>query len=113
MGLSSSPRIFTKLLKPPLTHLRQKNRVISGYIDDVFVPGNSYEECLETLRRAILLFLKLGFILHPEKSVLVPSQSLIFLGFRLDSEAMTVSLTQEKKAKLKLLCLEALWSLGL
>ena len=91
-----------------MTHLRQKNCTISGYIDDVFVPGNSYEECLETLRRAILLFLKLGFTLHPEKSVLVPSQSLIFLGFRLDPVAMTVSLTQEKKAKLKLLCVEAL-----
>ena len=70
-----------------------------------------YEECLENLRKAILpilLFLKLGFTLHPKKSVLVPSQSLIFLGFRLDSVAMAVSLTQEKKAKLKWLCLEAL-----
>ena len=107
MGLSSSPRIFTKLMKPPLAHLRQKGCAISGYIDDFFVLGNSYEECFENLRKAILLFLKLGFTLHPEKSVLVPSQSLIFLGFRLDSAAMTVSLTQEKKAKLKLLCLKA------
>ena len=66
--------------------------------------GSSYEECHENLRKAIPLFLKL----HPEKSVLGPSQLLIFLGFWLDSVTMTVSLTQEKKAKLKLLCLKAL-----
>ena len=95
-------------MKPPLAHLWQRGCAISGYIDDFFVPGHSYEECLEHLRKAILLFLKLGFTLHLEKSVLVPSQSLIFLGFRLDSVAVKVSLTQEKKAKLKLLCLEAL-----
>ena len=73
--------------------------------------GSSYEECFENLRKAILpilFFLELGFTLHPKKSVLVPSQSLIFLGFRLDSVAMAVSLAQEKKAKLKWLCLEAL-----
>ena len=113
MGLSSSPRIFTKLMKPPSAHLRQKGCTISGYINDFFVLGSSYEECHENLRKAILLFLKLGFTLHPEKSVLVLSQSLISLGFRIDSVTMshgllTVSLTQEKKAKLKLLCLKAL-----
>ena len=108
MGLSSSPRIFTKLMKPPSAHLRQKGCTISGYINDFFVLGSSYEECHENLRKAILLFLKLGFTLHPEKSVLVLSQSLISLGFRIDSVTMTVSLTLENKAKLKLLCLKAL-----
>ena len=94
-----------------MAHLRQKGCAIFGYIDDISVLGSGYEECLENLRKAILpilLFLKLGFTLHPKKSVVVPSQSLIFLGFRLDSVAMAVSLTQEKKAKVKWLCLEAL-----
>lgn len=111
MGLSSSPRIFSKILKPPLAHLRQKGCAIFGYMDDIFVLGSSYEECLENLRKSILpilLFLKLGFFYPRKKSVLVPSQSLIFLGLRLDSVAMAVSLTQEKKAKLKWLCLESL-----
>ena len=95
-------------MKPPLAHLRQKGCIISGYIDDFFVLGNSYDECHENLREAILFFLKLGFTLHTEKSDLVPSQSLIFLAFRLDSLTMTVSVTQKKKAKLRLPCLKAL-----
>ena len=44
----------------------------------------------------VAVFSKLGFILHPVKSVLKPVQALIFLGFVLDSVNTTVSLTQEK-----------------
>lgn len=36
-----------------------------------------------------------GFIVHPEKSIFQPSKSLIFLGYRLDSETMTVSPTDK------------------
>ena len=108
MGLSSSPRIFTKVMKAPLALLRQKGCTIAGYIDDFFLQGSDFQECVSNLREAIDLFLQLGFTLHPEKSVLLPSQTLIFLGFILDTVSMTVTLTQKKKDKLKSLCLEAL-----
>ena len=41
-------------------------------------------------------FDSLGFISHPSKSVFERSQTLIILGFRLDSVKMTISLTEEK-----------------
>ena len=44
----------------------------------------------------IMLFNKLGFHIHPVKSVFIPSQKLTFLGFVLDSIAMTVTPTAEK-----------------
>ena len=47
------------------------------------------------------LFSKLGFILHPVKSVLKPVQVLTFLAFVLDSVNMTVSLTQEKIQRIR------------
>ena len=50
------------------------------------------------------MFSKLGFILHPEKSVLKPVQVLIFLGFVLNSVDMTVSLTWEKIQHIKVEC---------
>jgi hypothetical protein len=46
----------------------------------------------------------LGFKIHPEKSVTLPSQCLEFLGFLLNSVTMTVTLTPKKKAKLMRLC---------
>ncbi len=43
----------------------------------------------------------LGFVPHPKKSVFIPTQTLVFLGFLLNSINMTVSLTSEKAKKLK------------
>ena len=45
-----------------------------------------------------------GFIVHPEKSVLLPTQRITFLGFVLDSILMQVSLTPERALKLKNAC---------
>ena len=56
----------------------------SGYIDDSYLEGDTFID-------TITLFAKLGFHIHPEKSVFIPSQKLIFFGFVLDSIAMTVS----------------------
>ena len=42
MGLSSSPRIITKVMKPPLAYLRQTGRTVSGNIDDFFIQGNDF-----------------------------------------------------------------------
>jgi len=108
MGLTSSPRLFTKVMKPPLAYLRQKGCTISGYIDDFFIQGNDMQDCYSNLEETVRLFLRLGFYVHPEKSVFTPSQSLTFLGFNLNSVSMTVTLTQEKKEQLISLCTEAL-----
>ena len=46
-----------------------------------------------------MLFNKLGFHLHPLKSVVIPTKRLTFLGFNLDSGSMTVSPTEQKVLK--------------
>ena len=45
-GLASAPRIFTKLLKPPLAWLRARGAIMNMYIDDSWEIGSSYDECL-------------------------------------------------------------------
>ena len=47
----------------------------------------------------------LRFIIHPDKSVLVPTQNIVFLGFSID---MPVSLTKEKAQKIKTAILDFL-----
>ena len=36
-GLSSAPRLFTKIMKPVLAKLREKGHLVSCYIDDVYI----------------------------------------------------------------------------
>ena len=47
---------------------------------------------------------KVGFIVHPEKSVLLPTQRMTLLGFVFDSILMQVSLTLERAFKLRNAC---------
>lgn len=100
-GLSTCPRKFTKLLKPPLAWLRINGHIIIAYIDDLYLQGNSLDECVNTIVQTLKLFEALGFVLHPDKSVFIPSQSLTFLGFIINSRSMTITLTNEKIEKLK------------
>lgn len=99
-GFRDSPRIFTKILKPILTHLRQKNFISSVYIDDFFLQGATFKECLENVEYTKPLLEGLGFDLSA-KSVLEPTQQLHHLGFILDSTTMTVSLGEQKKKHIK------------
>ena len=102
-GLSSCPRKFSKLMKVPLSHLREDNCFIIGYLDDFFLSGLTFLLCTEAMRKAINMFITLGFTIHPTKSVFEPSTSIIFLGFVIDSLKMTVSLTAEKRDDLQAL----------
>ena len=105
MGLTSSPRIFTKVLKPVFSYLRsQFGHTCLGYIDDSFYLEDSYTECEEATLRAIQLFVSLGFKIHPEKSVIIPTQILEFLGFILNSILMSVTLTNKKAVKMLQFC---------
>ena len=105
MGLTSSPRIFTKVLKPVFSYLRsQFGHTCLGYIDDSFYLEDSYTECEEATLRAIQRFVSLGFKIHPEKSVIIPTQILEFLGFILNSILMSVTLTNKKAVKILQLC---------
>ena len=94
-GLSSCPRKFTKLLNPPLASLHKKGHVISSYIDDLFFPAKTYDLCVFNVVDTFALFDSLGFIIHPDKSVFIPSQRIVLVGFIIDSVAMSIALTEK------------------
>ena len=100
MGLTSSPRLFTKLLKPVFGHLRAQCGIsCTCYIDDSLYLRETVQECMTNILTVVQLFISLGFHIHPEKSVIVPSQSIEYLGFVLSSVTMTVKLTDAKISK--------------
>ena len=103
-GLALCPRKFTKLLKPVYCYLRKNGHLSSGYIDDSYLQGDGFSDCLTNVVDTIKLFDTLGFIIHPDKSIFIPTQVLTFLGFILDSRNMTICLTPEKQVKLVNAC---------
>ena len=105
-GYCHGPRKFTKLLKPPLAHLRMMDHIIASYIDDLINIGADFQECTENVVDTLLWLVKLGFAIHPDKSQLFPSQIITFLGFVIDSVSMTIKLTEKKKIKIYNICQE-------
>lgn len=100
-GLSSAPRTFTKLLKPVLSHLRKLGVIVSCYIDDCIFIADSENELIENVRYAVQLFDSVGLTINLNKSVLVPSKEVEFLGFILNSTDMTVSLPARRRDCIK------------
>ena len=103
-GLASAPRLFTKVLKPIYAHLRSLGHFCMGHIDDSFLMGHTYTSCEENILETTNTFLKLGFVIHPTKSVLIPTQELEFLGFLLNSNSMTIRLPPRKAITVKQAC---------
>ena len=100
-GLSSAPRIFTKLLEPALAVLRGHGVLIIVYIDDIILLADDPKTLIEHIHQTLTLFTSLGFTINQEKSQLVPSQEVPFLGFILGSLTMTVSMKSDKAEKVK------------
>ena len=74
-------KVFTKVLKSALSHLREIGCLSVVYVDDSYLQGETFEECLQNITETVKLLQSLGFTIHPEKSVLKPTQKLTFLGF--------------------------------
>ena len=53
---------------------------------------------------------ELGSVIHPDKFVLTASQTIVFLRFVISSKHMTLSLTDKKKNKIKILLMNCLHS---
>ena len=107
-GLSSAPRLFTKLMKPVYATLREQGHTNLGYIDDSLLLGDTVTECASSVRATKDLVEHVGFTPHLEKSIFAPTQIIVFLGFTLNSITMTVTPTQDKVMKTRQCCLALL-----
>ena len=103
-GYADAPRIFTKILKPVLSYLRSLGFCSVVFLDDSYLQGSTYAECLQNVTCTIRALQQLGFTIHPTKSILTPTQNIEFLGYIVDSVTMTITLPLRKKEKRKNSC---------
>ena len=80
-GYGPAIRVFTKISKVPFGHLRSLVQDSVVYLYDSYLQGETYQACLDNISNTIKLLRELGFVIDTEKSVLTPSQTIVFLGF--------------------------------
>ena len=95
-GLSTAPRIFTKVMKPIVAFIWAKGILIIIYLDHILLAAPTFEECNRNTLFVIDLLESLGFRINREKSALIPSYHIPFLGFVVDSIQMSISLPIKK-----------------
>ena len=103
-GLASAPRVFTKLLKPLPSVLRQRGIRLIAYLDDILPMAPSRQLVLHHASSTLNLLEGLGFTVNYLKSVLVPSQQMEFLGSLVDSVNLSLSLPRNKIRKIQSNC---------
>lgn len=79
-GLASSPRIFTKLMKPVVAILRRTGIRLIVYLGDILFM-NQTPAGLQKDMATVLHLQNLGFVVNMEKSQFAPSQTIDFLDF--------------------------------
>ena len=103
-GLASAPRVFTKLMKPVLSILRQSGVRLIAYLDDFLIMGETRQLALQHAATTLNLLEGLGFVANYPKSVLIPSQEIEFLGFIVNSLNLSLSLPTDKIKKVRQNC---------
>ena len=103
-GFSPALRVFTNVLTPPFKYLRSKGHLSIKYIDRSLFLGETFGICFKIIIATVAVLRELGFTIHPEKSVLVPSQQSMFVGFEINSFKMAITLTEERKQFIYTLC---------
>ena len=109
-GLTSSPRIFTMLMRVILKFLRSFSIKIAAWLDDFIVAASSASLVSSHASFSIRSFQELGFIPNIDKSHLKPTQRLLHLGLVWDTVSYTVSVPFDKLENVQKKCLFALSS---
>ena len=95
-GSRMAPGIFHRLTQAVRRMLKRKGlNATVAYLDDFFIKGNTFQECLDALNLVISLLRKLGFHINWKK-VVDPSTRIVFLGIEIDSVNMCMRLPNAK-----------------
>jgi hypothetical protein len=99
-GLSTAPRVFTKVLAPIVAILHRKGIFLYPYLDDCLLVAKSKELLIQAIQITQQVLMEAGFVINQKKSFLTPVQRLKFLGMELDTMRQTVFLPLDKVQQL-------------
>ena len=100
-GLATSPREFTKLLRPVVSLLRQQGVKLHVYLDDWLIRADTPEEAQLHSQTIIKVLQFLGWIINFEKSDLTPSQDFQFIGMQFNTRRFTVAPLPKMRIKVQ------------
>ena len=99
-GLSTAPQVFTRVMVPVSAILYSLGIRLRRYLDGWLIQASSREQVLLALRTVLRCCNSLGIVVNWEKSQLVPTQKMMYLGVLLNSVIFRASPAQKRVDKL-------------
>ena len=90
-GLSTAPQVFSQVMAPVSAILHSMGIRIRRYLDDWLVQSSSRESLLQDLQVVLGVCHELGIVANPEKSNLIPSQVVQYLGVIINAQSFVAS----------------------
>ena len=59
-------------------------------VDDTYLQAESFLQCMHNLEDTVAVIQTLGFTIHLDKSQLIPTQKIRFLGFAIDFKKISL-----------------------
>ena len=100
-GLSTAPQVFTRVMAPISAILHSMGIRMRRYLDDWLVQSSSRDSLVRDLQTVLSLCHELGIVVNPQKSNLVPSQIVQYLGVVIDSISFRASPSQDRISRLR------------
>ena len=100
-GLATSPREFTKLLRPVVSLLRQQGVKLHVYLDNWLIRADTPEQAQLHAQTTIKVLQFFGWIINFEKSDLTPSQDFQFIGMQFNTRRFTVAPLPKMRVKVQ------------
>ena len=95
-GLTSAPRVFSKVMKPVVGTLRYMGIRLIIYLDNILMLHQVKEELIQAIPLICQFFETLGLVINQKKSILIPQQRIEFLGFLVDATTLHLVFPAEK-----------------
>ena len=95
-GLSSAPRVFTRVMAALAAFFRIQGIRIIQYLDDWLILNSDPEALSRDLSLVSQKVLKLGLLINPAKSDLTPSQDFVFIGMRFQTQFNLLRLPESR-----------------
>ncbi|XP_053114316.1 uncharacterized protein LOC128328210 [Hemicordylus capensis] len=100
-GLSSAPRVFTKMMVAVIAHVRQQGVHAYPYLDDILVRSVNQQRALHDVSLTVQVLEDHGFVINESKSQLCPTQILQHLGVVFNTVVASVSLPLDRQHKIR------------
>ena len=92
-GLSTAQQVFIRVMVPVSSFLHQSRVWMLRYLNDWLILASCCKEACWAKDKVPSFCQELGIVVNLDKPSLVPSQSIVYLGIKIESHAFRASLT--------------------